>query len=385
MADEILEPSDAGTTASMLADAAEQRRPVLPRGSGTKTAWRDLPSRAWYLSTRRLCSPIEHYAGDLVATIPAGATLSEANAVLARSGQWLPLDPAHADCATIGGVVATNDSGPRRHKYGAPRDLIIGIEVALTDGRLAKAGGRVVKNVAGYDLSRLMCGSFGSLAVITSATFKLTPVPAASCTVVATVADLAHAAALAQTVSTAPLTPSAIELEAPQPRLLIRFETTQRAAEQMATAAATILSSNGVASHTEVGETEHTLWHDHEAMIWSGPGTVLKVSVLPSDVTGLFEEVARASEDVEWSAIGRVALGIVFLRLNGVVAAQQRFVQAIHSYVEPRHGSVRVIEAPADARPALHQAPVPSPLAAVMRAVKQRFDPASVLPPLPWI
>ena len=88
--------------------------------------------------------------------------------------------PARADRATIGGIVATNDSGPRRHRYGTPRDLIIGIEMALADGRVAKAGGRVVKNVAGYDLSRLLCGSFGSLAVITSATFKLSPLPPAS-------------------------------------------------------------------------------------------------------------------------------------------------------------------------------------------------------------
>src|SRR5258708_31867137 len=88
--------------------------------------------------------------------------------------------------ATIGGIVATNDSGPRRHRYGTPRDLIIGVEMALVDGRTAKAGGKVVKNVAGYDLARLLCGSFGSLAVITAATFKLSPAPPASRTVAST-------------------------------------------------------------------------------------------------------------------------------------------------------------------------------------------------------
>src|SRR5918911_1195460 len=108
----------------------------------------------------------------------AAALLEPSDAATAALGpgrQWLPLDPPHADRATIGGIVAANDSGPRRQHYGAPRDLIIGVEVALTDGRVARAGGRVVKNVAGYDLSRLLCGSFGSLGGITSATFKLIP------------------------------------------------------------------------------------------------------------------------------------------------------------------------------------------------------------------
>src|SRR6185295_11544977 len=148
------------------------------------------------------------------AILPAGASLAHVNEVLGREGQWLPLDPPLSDRATIGGIVATNDSGPRRHRYGTARDLIIGIEMALVDGRTAKAGGRVVKNVAGYDLSRLLCGSFGTLALIVSATFKLAPLLAA-----------------------APLTPSAVELDSPPARMLIRFETTPGAAEQQAAAA----------------------------------------------------------------------------------------------------------------------------------------------------
>ena len=116
----------------------------------------------------------------LTATIQAGATLGDVNRVLATHRQWIPLDPPSADRATIGGIVATNDSGPRRHRYGSPRDLIIGIEFARADGRLAKGGGIVVKNVAGYDLPRLLTGSFGSLGVIVTATFKLYPLTAAS-------------------------------------------------------------------------------------------------------------------------------------------------------------------------------------------------------------
>src|SRR5207247_2745185 len=107
------------------------------------------------LATTKLTAAVDHVAGDLVATVPAGASLDAVNAVLARERQWLPLDPPRSHRATIGGIIATNDSGPRRHRFGAPRDLIIGIEIALVDGRTARAGGRVVKNVAGYDLSKL--------------------------------------------------------------------------------------------------------------------------------------------------------------------------------------------------------------------------------------
>src|SRR5581483_280423 len=105
----------------------------------------------------------------------AGAALDDVNRRLAAHNQWLPLDPPWSARATIGGIVSTNDSGPRRHRYGAPRDLIIGVEFARADGTLAKAGGIVVKNVAGYDLSRLFTGAFGALAVLVSATFKLYP------------------------------------------------------------------------------------------------------------------------------------------------------------------------------------------------------------------
>ena len=180
--------------------AGAMPRPEPPRSRGGAATARPTRSSRWssaarvprkatgrtasridvILDMQRLNRILAHEHGDMTATIEAGASLRDVNVALALHGQMLPLDPPFADRATIGGLLATNDSGPLRHRYGTPRDLVIGVQLATTDGALAKAGGQVVKNVAGYDLSKLMTGSFGSLAAIVSATFKLAPRPAAS-------------------------------------------------------------------------------------------------------------------------------------------------------------------------------------------------------------
>ncbi|SVB64557.1 uncharacterized protein METZ01_LOCUS217411, partial [marine metagenome] len=171
-------PEDAVGVSKTLRLARDRRLAVVPTGAGTKLEWGASPPRIdLLLSLCRLDAVVAHRHGDLTATVQAGASLKSVNSLLRRQTQWLPLDTAHPDLATIGGIVATNDSGPRRHRYGAPRDLILGVTFARADGEVASAGGIVVKNVAGYDLSKLLTGSFGSLGVILEATFKLAPLP----------------------------------------------------------------------------------------------------------------------------------------------------------------------------------------------------------------
>src|SRR5262245_44006063 len=159
----IFEPVDVAGVASVLKRASAERLRVLTTGGAASfPRTTDHPPDVVVLSLRNLASPIDHCAGDLTATLPAGARLLDVNETLRAGGQWLPLDPPGSELATVGGIVATNASGPRRHRHGAVRDLIIGIEMVLADGRIVKAGGRVVKDVAGYDLARMMCGSCGS-------------------------------------------------------------------------------------------------------------------------------------------------------------------------------------------------------------------------------
>jgi glycolate oxidase FAD binding subunit len=338
------------------------------------------------LSLARLTLPIDHYAGDLVATVAAGAPLGDVNALLRRGGQWLPLDPPASERATIGGIVATNDSGPRRHRYGTPRDLIIGIEMVLADGRIAKAGGRVVKNVAGYDLARLMCGSFGSLAVITSATFKLSPVPPASRTVITIVSDVRSLGELARAIAAAPVTPSAIELSSPPHRLMVRFETTPSAADLQAALVCDLCAGRHATSTIVSDQREADAWRTYEEGIWQAPGTLLKVAVLPTDVSTLLECLDRSAtaHGVAHRAGGRAALGVLYVQLTTNSDRHATVIAELRREAGSRGGSVVVVHADSGADPDrssdVRWGEMGDALP-LMRAVKARFDPKGTLNP----
>jgi glycolate oxidase FAD binding subunit len=386
----ILEPPDAAILAEMLRWADAEGLTLAPRGAGTKLALSGVAGRA-VLSTARLSGPIEHCAGDLTATVPAGATLAAVNDLLGRERQWLPLDPPARDRATIGGIVATNDSGPRRHRHGPPRDLLIGVELALANGTRCKAGGRVVKNVAGYDLGRLVCGSFGSLAVITAATFKLAPLPAASRTVVASADTAERLARLTELLTAAPLTPSAIELEAPRHRLLVRFETTERAADQQAAAASAICLQQGAGVVTLAGEDEAAAWRAYEGAIWGAGGILVKVAVLPTRVGHLLGRLDELSDRhaLEHRAGGRSALGVLSVRLTEPSpgggrdrpAAVAGFIEELRGHAEAEGGSAVVTAASRAVREHIDPWGSPGDALAIMRAVKARFDPRRTLNP----
>ena len=366
MPPQVYEPTDAPGVAAVLQAASLDRLGVFVRGAATKIA---PPPCDVILSTAKLTPAVDHVAGDLVATLPAGMPLDQANEVLRREHQWLPLDPPRGHRATIGGIIAANDSGPRRHRFGAPRDLIIGIEVALVDGRVAKAGGRVVKNVAGYDLSRLMCGSFGALAVVTSATFKLSPVAPFSQTVVATVSDLRKLSDLALAISAAPVTPTAIELQSSPHRLLVRFETTEGSAAAQTKRASEICAQHGATTSVVTGQAEADAWRAHESRIFNGDGTVVKVAVLPTDVGEMLSLVQQLTAGIEVGISGRAALGIVLVRLGGDTGTHETIVDALRAAAVSRRGSVVTrgdFGSLGDAEP-------------IMRAVKARFDPQYVL------
>jgi glycolate oxidase FAD binding subunit len=382
----LVEPADAAGVAAELKRANGERLAVTIRGAGTKQSWgAPAPHTDVVLSTLGLNAPVDHVAGDLVATAPAGASLDAVNDVLRRERQWLPLDPPGSDLATIGGIVATNDSGPRRHRYGTPRDLIIGIEIVLADGRIAHAGGRVVKNVAGYDLSKLLCGSLGSLAVITSATFKLAPLPQSSSTLVASVGDARSLGALALAVAGSPLTPTTIELQSPPHRLLIRFETSPKATDVQIAAAASLCTAHGSATGILTGQEETDTWRVHERgmrdEMSNDARTIVKLAVLPTDVGEMLSraEAAAVAQRIQYAATGRAALGIIFVRLDGGQSAQAAVVSELRREAVARRGSAVLVSAPPELCARLGAWGPGADTAPLMGAVKAQFDPRMLL------
>lgn len=384
MADSPVEPTSPEEFARALADASRDKRSTAIRGGGTKSDWgRVVPAPEVTMSTSRLNALIDHRHGDMTATVQAGMRLMDFNRALGQHRQWLPVETAFAD-ATIGGVLATNDCGPMRHRSGTPRDLVIGITLALTDGRLVKAGGHVVKNVAGYDLGRLMSGSFGSLAGIVDVTFKLMPLPQASATLVVEYPDAASLGKDVAALLASQLEPAALDVRSGRlqpasvahgPQLLVRFATSPSSTREQSTHAQALLT--GSATLVD-GAEEAALWSEQIQSPWGSAAdsanlsTVIRLSWLPArlaDVLGLVDG---------HSFTGRV-MGTGLVRLEGEVATHREFIERLRASGSVSH--VVVLQA----SDALKQqvdvwGPAPS-AAAPMRAVKQMFDPAGILNP----
>ena len=378
----VAEPATAAALAATLGWAAGRGLTVRVRGGGTKLQWGAVARPVdLLLSTARLDAVVAHRHGDLTATVEAGATLANVNAALARHAQRLPLDPPWPERATIGGIVATNDSGPARHHNGAPRDLIIGCSIVLADGRTAKSGGIVVKNVAGYDLARLLTGSFGSLAVITSATFKLAPVASSSRTVSIALDALEDTAPLIARLADSSLTPSAMELEWFPARLHVRFESIETAVTQQAAEVVRLAGLSGRAV-TVAGEAESRLWADF-AGGWDAAGTLIKLATRPTALVSTLVQLREACEqdNVEVSAAGRAALGVVDVRLQGPVEAQARVVKWLRERLPPGEGSAVVRRAGAELRRQVDPWGRIGDALPIMRRIKAQFDPEGRLNP----
>jgi glycolate oxidase FAD binding subunit len=211
----VARPGSTAETAEVMRVAAAAGLTVVPRGHGTKLTWGRPPERVDLLvDLSRMDAVQDHAAGDLIVDVRAGTPLTTVQDTVAGAGQRLALDDPLGG-ATVGGALATNLSGPRRVRFGSARDLLIGVTLVRADGVVAKAGGRVVKNVAGYDLGKLLVGSFGTLGVVTEAVFRLHPLPAARALVSAPFERPEEAQRLVQAAVQAEVMPAAVELDLP--------------------------------------------------------------------------------------------------------------------------------------------------------------------------
>jgi glycolate oxidase FAD binding subunit len=394
----VASPSSTEEASALLRACAEHDLAVVPRGSGSRLGWGSPPTRCdVVVDMLAMGAVVEHAAGDLVARVQAGARMSDVAAVLADAGQEIALDVPGP--ATIGGVLADALAGPRRLRYGTPRDLLIGITVVRADGAVAHSGGKVVKNVAGYDIGKLFTGSAGTLGLITEATFRLHPLPAARAWVTATFAgagpDVAAAAAAATAAANSPMVASAVELSRPEPggpvRVGVLLEGSADGVAARARQVAGLLGAPGDLSdpaEPAVGAVSAGApdWWDGVPSV--DGGTLLRVSFWVSALRTVLEAVDGAARESGLSPAvsGSAGAGVLYVTLPGDAPGEEaaRFVGLVRAAIPAGRGGAVVLAAPESVRAALADAgglagDVPG--LALMRAVKDQFDPGHRMAP----
>src|SRR5829696_2864425 len=357
----VARPRSVEDAGQVLAAAAADGLAVAFAGGGSKLGLGNPPERVdLEVQTHGLNQILEHAAGDLVVRAQAGVPLADLQAALAPAGQWLALDPPEPR-ATVGGVVAANASGPRRLRYGTVRDLIIGITVVLADGTVAHAGGKVVKNVAGYDLAKLFCGSLGTLGMIAEVIFRLHPLPAAAAVVTLEVEEPAQAGRAVQRLLRSPLEPSAVELVVDEwgwpGRLTVVFEGIQPGVEAQATAAASLLAQVGSAAVAGPGQTEAAL-SQLGALPFEKAELAFKATFPPAELPAVLAEL-RGRGPLRWGGALRAHAGTGVLWLAS----------------DAREGGLVMVKAPPHLKRQVDAWGPAGDALGLMRRVKERFDP----------
>jgi glycolate oxidase FAD binding subunit len=392
----VVEPATIEEAAAVLQTCSSRGLTIVPRGGGSKIGWGSTPERMdVILSTRRLDAVLEHAAGDLVARVQPGCRLADLQERLAPAGQMLALDPPEVN-ATVGGVVAAGASGPRRLRYGTPRDLVIGITIVLSDGTVARAGGKVVKNVAGYDLGKLFAGSFGTLGLIGELTLRLHPLPEAARAVRVETDDPDAGLAAVQLMTSPGLVPSLVELTWPAPDRTGLLEAVYEGIEPSAEAQAQrVMSLLGHPSSPRMG-----------APVLSDPGIVAPAGFgngnaardpAPASPPVRFQlnhppATLPAALRASWASAdaldgpvgigGHAATGVTFIEAGTAEPdGAPAMLAALRAFAASVGGSVVVRLAPPDVKPKLNVWGPAGDVIDLMRRVKERFDPTRTMSP----
>jgi glycolate dehydrogenase FAD-binding subunit len=417
----IFEPRNETEVATALRVADNAGLSVIPRGGGTKTMWGNPPARAdLILSTVRMNQVIEHAWADLTVSVETGCTIGTLQDALAQHGQQIAVDPLWPEQATIGGILSTNDTGTLRIRYGGLRDLIIGVTIALPDGTLASSGGKVVKNVAGYDLPKLLTGALGTLGVITRAVFRLHPLPQQVRSFTFVARDAADANRLTLAIQDSKLAHTGLQVRfnsGAQPEVDIRFDGTE---EGLAAQTETLrkLAAPAIETHSN-----HDVWHARQHLFgtarpnrsepWSAasllssvalakedarptastpvdapptqdsqPAAIAKFSVLPASIANTCQQVRDLAEplNVHWSAVVQ-GTGLGWIRLGPAnTNAIQQVLQKLRSQLESAGGSL-VVQFRSPEIPEIETWGNPGDALALMLSVKQQLDVRKTLNP----
>jgi len=380
-----------------LAGAADV--PVIPWGGGTAPSAGTPASRAGLvLGLSRMARLLEHEPGDLTATVEAGMTVAALQAALRTRGQWFSLDPPAVERATIGGVIAANASGSRRHLYGTPRDLLIGVTVVTGEGAVVRGGGKVVKNVAGYDLPKLFVGSFGTLGIIVQATLKLRPVPDAERLVAVRFERLKDVGVAARAVMSSDLIPSALELVdaessrvlglTPAPTLVIGFDGLVEQVAWQCEELRRLTAPLGGQGITALPDEAWPRLLTAACAAFETPAAVMKLVVLPATVADVIEQGANAVRQrgllSAWSA--HAGAGVLTAALFS--PREQPDPGAIAAVLEDWRGMARaggghaVLEwAPLSVKALVPVWDAPGAAGRIMQRIKAQLDPLNILNP----
>ncbi|TAG91729.1 MAG: FAD-binding oxidoreductase [Oscillatoriales cyanobacterium] len=349
--------------------------PPLIRGAGGIVA----------VSTSRLNRLVEHAVGDLTVTAEAGMKFADLQQVLATAGQFLPIDPAYPQHATLGGIIATADTGSLRHRYRGVRDLLLGMTFVRSDGKIATAGGRVVKNVAGYDLMKLFTGAYGTLGIISQVTFRVYPLPESSGTVILT----GEAAALTQATQillSSALTPTAVDLLSPNlvaklglgkgTGLIVRFQSIAESIEQQSARLRSVGEKLGLQANICRENDENQLWQTLPETIWNSPQNstiICKIGIRPSESVKLIHEFPIQD------AVIHAGCGLGILRFDQTVTPE--VIKQIRKTCEAKGGFLTILVAPAALKQQLDVWGYTGSAIDVMRGIKQQFDSQNILSP----
>jgi len=381
----VCRPHSAEQIAAALRICAQAEASVVPWGGGTAMALGNPPLRLdLVISTIRMNRVIEHDHANLTATVQSGITLNMLQTALGSQKQFLSFNPPYPERSTIGGIVAANLNGPKRGSHGSVRDLVIGLKVVLGSGEQIKAGGKVVKNVAGYDMCKLFTGSLGSLGILTEATVRVAPIPEESATGVAR-GSLAQAAQLASELAHSKLLPSAVVLGHDSMdqswQLAVCFEGFGETVARQLGELDSLAKRNGMAIDTHRAETEQRVWREIGELPLQSDRIVYRVTVPRSSVAPVLGVVQSSLIGAAQPALSAdVAMGTIWIVTPANKTSAGHFAKLIQ-LAQQHHGHAVMFAAPPELKLGIEVWGPSPPTLALMRDIKQRFDPHGIMNP----
>ena len=385
----VVLPASVGEIQDILRFAAAQHLSVIPAGSGSKLGCGNPPEKVdIVLAMPRINEVVEYEPADLTVTVEAGIQLTALQEKLAENGQFLPLNPPYASRCTLGGIVAANAGGPLRLRYGTARNLVLGLRVVHASGTVVKSGGKVVKNVAGYDINKLYIGSFGTLGILTEMTLKLSPIPVRQALLTAQFQDIQAAAKTGLSVVGSQTLPDCVNLlvnsEYPGPTLVAGFGGDAETVTWQLEQARRIMELNGAVGVKEIeGEPFQQLNNAIQAFAETKNDSrivIVKVNLKRTDVA----EFAEFAENVPTKPADIMALlgsGVLYLKMEQVEGLAETLAQLRKRAVDAR-GSLIIESAPPELKQQFDVwGPVPPRARNLMQQVKARFDEGNLLNP----